>query len=39
MDEAIHEADVVVALVAHSEYRALPRPQGKIVVDTIGLWR
>ena len=39
VDEAIHEADVVVALVAHSEYRALPRPQGKIVVDTIGLWR
>jgi UDP-N-acetyl-D-mannosaminuronic acid dehydrogenase len=39
VDEAIDEADVVVALVAHREYRALPRPQGKIVVDTIGLWR
>jgi UDP-N-acetyl-D-mannosaminuronic acid dehydrogenase len=39
LDEALDEADVVVALVGHSAYRALPRPAGKVVVDTIGLWR
>jgi UDP-N-acetyl-D-mannosaminuronic acid dehydrogenase len=37
--EAIQQADIVVALVGHSEYRQIPKPRGKIIIDPIGLWR
>jgi UDP-N-acetyl-D-mannosaminuronic acid dehydrogenase len=39
LDDALNDADVVVVLVGHKEYRALARPSGKVIVDTIGLWR
>jgi UDP-N-acetyl-D-mannosaminuronic acid dehydrogenase len=38
VEEAIENADIVVALVGHREYRHLPIPEGKVIIDTIGLW-
>jgi UDP-N-acetyl-D-mannosaminuronic acid dehydrogenase len=39
LEQALDEADIVVALVGHREYKSLVRPKGKVVIDTIGLWR
>lgn len=38
-DSAIKNSDVVVVLVGHGEFKNKPRPAGKVIVDTIGLWR
>lgn len=37
IDAALHEADVVVVLVAHACFRDLPRPACTLI-DTVGLW-
>lgn len=39
--EAIERADVVLVLVDHDEFKAVPAAalKGKAVVDTKGLWR
>ena len=39
--EALDQADIVLALVAHREFRDVSRERlaGKIVIDTCGLWR
>ena len=41
IEEAMHEADIVVALVAHREFLRIPvaRLQEKILVNLCGLWR
>jgi UDP-N-acetyl-D-mannosaminuronic acid dehydrogenase len=39
LDATIAAADIIVMLVGHSQFRELPRPQGKSVVDAIGFWR
>ena len=38
--EAIREADVILLLVDHKEFKALDADalQGKIVIDTRGIW-
>lgn len=36
---ALAGADVVVALVAHSAFRTLPRPTHAAIIDTVGFWR
>jgi UDP-N-acetyl-D-mannosaminuronic acid dehydrogenase len=38
-DAAIANSGVIVSLVAHSEFRSRPKPIGKLIIDTIGLWR
>lgn len=38
-EEAVAQADVVVALVPHAAFRGRPRPEGKTIVDVVGLWR
>lgn len=35
---ALANADIVVVLVGHAEFRQLPYPEGKFVIDTCGLW-
>jgi UDP-N-acetyl-D-mannosaminuronic acid dehydrogenase len=39
--DAIDDADIVVLLVDHDQFRSLSRSrlEGKIVYDTRGLWR
>jgi UDP-N-acetyl-D-mannosaminuronic acid dehydrogenase len=41
LDEAIRQADVVVALVGHTAFRNAPRNVllNRIVIDTVGLWQ
>jgi UDP-N-acetyl-D-mannosaminuronic acid dehydrogenase len=39
LPQALDNADILVVLVAHREYKALQRPENKMIVDTIGLWR
>ena len=38
-DVALQEAGIIVMLVGHTAFRAFPRPEGKLVVDTVGYWR
>ncbi|MGY1425771.1 UDP-N-acetyl-D-mannosamine dehydrogenase [Lysobacter sp. A289] len=38
-EQALADAEIIVLLVAHTAFRALPRPQGKRVLDTVGYWR
>lgn len=38
-EEALDEAGIIVLLVGHTAFRAFPRPQGKVLVDTVGYWR
>lgn len=35
---ALERSDVIVSLVPHKEFRTLPKPQGKTVIDAVGLW-
>lgn len=35
----VSKADIVLMLVGHSEFRKIPRPENRHVVDTIGFWR
>jgi UDP-N-acetyl-D-mannosaminuronic acid dehydrogenase len=37
--EALQSADIIVLLVGHSQFKRLDRPDSKVVIDTIGLWR
>lgn len=41
IEEALRQADIIVALVAHREFRRIPsnRLQEKILVNVCGLWR
>ncbi len=41
LDRALDDADIVVLLVDHKPFKAVPpeRLEGKIVIDTRGLWR
>lgn len=39
LDQVVDSADLIIVLVGHSQFRALPRPSAKAVIDTIGLWR
>ena len=41
LDHALEVADIVVLLVDHKSFKAVPRGrlEGKIVIDTRGLWR
>ena len=39
LHEVLAEADVVVLLVGHSQFRGITRPIGKSVIDTTGFWR
>ena len=38
---ALAEADIIVGLVAHHSFKEIPNTflQGKVVVDTCGIWR
>jgi UDP-N-acetyl-D-mannosaminuronic acid dehydrogenase len=36
--QALQEADVIVMLVAHSTFRAYPKPLGKTIIDPVGFW-
>lgn len=36
---AIDNADVVVMLVGHSQFKVLPKPKSAVVVDAVGFWR
>ncbi|MBN9064083.1 MAG: UDP-N-acetyl-D-mannosamine dehydrogenase [Rhizobiales bacterium] len=38
-DAALEHSDVIVSLVPHSEFRKLPKPEHKVVIDAVGLWR
>jgi UDP-N-acetyl-D-mannosaminuronic acid dehydrogenase len=38
-ENALRSADILVMLVAHSAFRTLARPQDKIIIDCVGLWR
>ena len=38
-EEAMEEAGIIVLLVGHTAFRAFPRPQGKVLLDTVGYWR
>lgn len=38
-DAALAGADIVVMLEGHKEFKALPKPSGKTVIDTVGFWR
>jgi UDP-N-acetyl-D-mannosaminuronic acid dehydrogenase len=38
-DRALDEAELIVLLVGHSAFRGFPRPDGKVIVDTVGFWR
>ncbi|QNP41433.1 UDP-N-acetyl-D-mannosamine dehydrogenase [Lysobacter solisilvae (ex Woo and Kim 2020)] len=38
-DDALRDAGVVVMLVGHSEFRSLPRPTGKAIIDATGFWK
>ncbi|WP_421864811.1 UDP-N-acetyl-D-mannosamine dehydrogenase [Motiliproteus sp.] len=40
LEEAMEASNLVVALVDHSEFKSVPKPQlaSKVVVDTRGLW-
>lgn len=37
VEEALHRADVHVFLVAHREFKDMPKPQ-RFVIDAVGLW-
>lgn len=37
--DAVDSADVIVMLVGHSEFKSIPRPKGKTVVDAVGFWK
>ena len=37
-DEAIERSDIVVTLVPHSAFGGLPKPEGKVIIDVVGLW-
>lgn len=39
IEQALDEAELVVVLVGHKEYKSLTPPKGKVVIDAIGLWR
>lgn len=39
VDQALELAEIIVLLVGHKAYRAFPRPEAKIVIDTVGYWR
>ncbi|MAZ73151.1 MAG: UDP-N-acetyl-D-mannosamine dehydrogenase [Flavobacteriaceae bacterium] len=36
--EAIKKADIIAFLVAHNEFKNVVVPQGKMVIDFVGLW-
>lgn len=38
-EQACRDADVLVMLVPHQAFKALPAPTDHIVVDTVGFWR
>jgi UDP-N-acetyl-D-mannosaminuronic acid dehydrogenase len=40
-DQAVREADIVVLLVAHSDFKSPPRDVllSRVVIDTVGLWQ
>jgi UDP-N-acetyl-D-mannosaminuronic acid dehydrogenase len=40
LDEAINEADIVVLLVDHKEFKRIPKAEllARVVVDTRGVW-
>lgn len=39
LDEAMAGADIVVTLTAHTPFRSLPYPEGKVVLDFAGIWK
>ncbi len=41
LEEALEQADIILLLVAHSQFREVdPRKlENKVVIDTVGLWR
>jgi len=41
LDEAIQQADIVLALVGHSAFKQAPRDVllSRVVIDTVGLWQ
>ena len=38
-ENAVRDANVVVMLVGHSEFKSLPRPTGKAIIDASGFWK
>ena len=38
-EQAMEEAGIIVLLVGHTAFRAFPKPQGKVLLDTVGYWR
>ncbi len=36
--EAAGKADIIVLLVDHDDFKAMPAPAGKRIVDTRGVW-
>lgn len=36
--EAINDCDVIVLLVDHDDFRAMPAPRNRFVIDTRGVW-
>ena len=41
LEDALNASDIVVLLVGHDEFKNVDHDllEGKIVIDTIGLWR
>ena len=39
LEEAIHQADIIILGAPHNVYRDLKIPQGKVVVDVWGFWQ
>lgn len=37
-ETALAQSDIVVSLVPHSAFRGLARPEGKTLIDVVGLW-
>ena len=38
LDQAIEEADIVVLLVDHKEFKTIQKPVNSLVIDTKGIW-
>ena len=38
-EEAVRKADILVMLTGHSAFKALSRPEGKVILDFCGVWR
>lgn len=38
-EQALEDAGIIVLLVGHTAFRAFPKPQGKVLLDTVGYWR